>query len=344
MTVLVTGGCGFVGINLADALLAAGEKVVLFDRISLPDAASEEFRGHGARLAVVNADVRDRAGLDAVFREHSVQRVIHAAVITAGVSREVSEAAKISEVNVGGTINVLSAAKAADCERFVYVSSGQAYGATHDQGRLLQEERSPSRPQDLYGITKHAAEQIALRLGTLWPLDVACVRLGTVFGPWEFDTGVRDMLSPYLRTAQLGVRGEPAVLPSKEYRRDWIYSRDVAEGLIAVLNMGKLPHRVYHLSSGMDWQGAFADWCQLLKKAYHGFSWKIAAGHETPNVSFVVQRDRSPMDVRRIAEDTGFKPKFGPREAHRDYLAWIRTHRQFIDGHEMQNRYHSGQV
>lgn len=332
MTVLVTGGCGFVGINLAEALLGAGERVVLFDRIALPLPACQALGRHGARLSVVTSDVLDAKALQTVVADCNAERIVHAAVITADAVREAREPSKIVDVNVGGTINVLNAARAASCKRIIYVGSAQAYGATHEAGERLEEETSPSRPTDVYGISKFCAERIALRLGALWKLDVVCVRLGTVFGPWEFDTGVRDMLSPYLHTAQLAVRGEAAILPRKEYWRDWVYSRDVTAGLHALLRASSLRNTVYHLSSGMSWYGSFDQWCNALRAAYPRFAWRTAAIGEPPNVSFVVERDRSPMNVARIASDAGFVPRFGPQEAYPDYLDWIRAHEEFVRG------------
>ncbi len=332
MTVLITGGCGFVGINLAEALLEAGEAVVLLDRIALPAVAHDALTKHSSRFSAVIADVQDAASMSAVMADHHVRCVVHAAVVTSDVAREAREPGSIVGVNVGGTIKVLEAARTANCRRFIYVGSGQAYGATHDAGELLDERTSPSRPNDIYGISKFCAEAIALRLGRLWGLEVACVRLGSVCGPWEFDTGVRDMLSPYLCTAQLAVRGAEAVVPRKEPWRDWVYSRDVAEGLRALLNASALPNDVYHLSSGQSWHDSFDHWCELLRGSYPLFSWRRGRVDEQPNVSFVVERDRSPMNVARIASDTGFAARFGPQEAYVDYLSWIRAHEDFIRG------------
>ena len=330
MSVLITGGCGFVGINVAEELLGKGEHVVLLDRIGLPACATRLAREHESRLSVVSADVRDLAMLKAMFRASGVDRVIHTAVITAGEAREASEPNEIVDVNLRGTVNILEAAKSTGCNRVVYVGSGQAYGKTHAEGLPLREETSPSRPEEIYGITKFAAEQIALRLGTLWGMSVISVRLGSVCGPWEFDTGVRDMLSPHLKVAQLAARGETAVLPQKEVWRDWIYSRDVGAGLVAVLTARNPRHTLYHLSSGLDWQGSFAHWCDTLKRIYPQFSWRIAAGGEQPNVSYLLTRDRAPMEIGRLVNDIGFKPRFGPREAYNDYIEWIRGHQDFV--------------
>jgi UDP-glucuronate 4-epimerase len=330
MTTLVTGGCGFVGINIAEELLKKKEDVVLYDRLGLPAAAQNALRAHAARLTAISGDVKDVATLNKVLREFEIRDVIHAAAITPGAEREAREPREILDVNVGGTIDLLEACRKAGCKRFLYVSSGVAYGKAHDDGRVLREELSSPRPDDINGITKFAGEQIALRLGALWNLQVACVRVGTVCGPWEFETGVRDQLSVQLQVAKLAVRGESALVPASESWRDWIYSRDVAAGLVAVLKAPTLRHCMYQLSAGSHWSGSLIDWCEMLRKAFPGFAWRIVASGEQPNVNFPSGRNRTPMDIRRIVEDIGFKPRFGSREAYDDYVKWIQSHLEFM--------------
>lgn len=329
MTILVTGAGGFVGINLVGELLSRGERVVALDRKPLHPAAERELRRQG-NLDVVVGDVTSENFLRDVFGKFQIDAVVHAAVITADEKRERSQPEQIVAVNMLGTLNVLGASQSAECKRFVYVSSGQAYGETHDEQQPLLEDLSASRPVDIYGITKFAAERIALRLGDLWELDITCVRLGSVCGPWEHATGARDLLSPQLQLAQLAVNGREAVLPPKEVWRDWIYSRDVAAGLLAVVHARGLPHRLYHLSSGINWGGTLLGWCKILRDAYPAFSYRIASDSDSPNVSHRIAKDRSPMDIRRIAQDTGFTPRFGPQEAYADYLDWVRAHEDFI--------------
>ena len=330
MSILVTGGSGFVGMNVVEQLIGKGQRVVIVDRNEPRKLALQALRKLDPQLRVVTADVRDQAALTRIFGDFGITRVIHTAVITAGTARESSEPAEILDVNVRGTVSLLQAARAAGCERVVYVSSGAAYGKTHDEGGRLHEEISPSRPNDIYGISKFAAEQTALRLAKLWSLRVVCVRLGSVCGPWEFDTGVRDLLSPQFQVAQLAVRGETALLPDNEPWRDWIYSRDVAGGLVTLLEARDPGYDIYHLSSGIDWNGTFAQLCEALKKAYPRFSWRIAASGERPNISFWIERDRAQMDVARIAQDLNFTPRFGPREAYADYVDWVRKHEDFV--------------
>ncbi len=171
MTTLLTGGCGFVGINLVEALVARGEPVVVFDRHGLPPETIATLQARGSPLpAQVEGDVRDRPALESAMRGFHVDRVVHAAVVTSGAAREAAEPGEVIAINIGGTVAVLEAARAAGCARVVSVSSGSAYEQTLDQSEPVLEEHSPSRPESLYRITtvrvndlRHAGDQALTR-------------------------------------------------------------------------------------------------------------------------------------------------------------------------------------
>ena len=90
-------------------------------------------------------------------------------------------------------------------------------------------------PETVYAISKYAGERIALRYRRIWELDLVAARLGTVFGPWEYETGVRDTFSAPLLASSLVRRGSDVVL-SGEGRKDWLYARDVAGAIAALLD------------------------------------------------------------------------------------------------------------
>lgn len=321
MATLVTGGAGFVGLNVVEELATRGETVIVLDRLALPPTL-----GDGGRVTTVVGDVEQPDDMGRLFRDHAIDRVIHAAAITADRDRESRDAGKIFGVNLSGTLNVLAAAKDHACKRVIYVGSGAAYGQSHRNGTTLFEESSASRPNDLYSISKYAAERAALRLSELWKIDVICVRLGSVFGPWEFDSGVRDMLSPHFQAAQMAIRGQTAIVPRTEPWRDWIYSRDVAAGLVETLMVKSAKHDLYHVGCGGAFRSDFAEFCDALAASYPQFSWRIAGENEQANINFVVSTDRSPMDTQRLATDIGFRPRFLGSVAYADYITWMRSH------------------
>jgi UDP-glucose 4-epimerase len=327
MTVLVTGGAGFVGVNVVEALLARGAEVVLCDGSVLPPAAERALKPYAKALTVLYGNVLDAEFLQSAFAGRRITNVVHCAAVTSGPQREAREPAAIVEVNLAGTIGVLDAARQHGVRRVVYVGSGALYGESLFRLARLDEE-SPVFPETMYAITKHAAERICRRLRELWKFDVACVRLGTVVGPWERDTGARDNYGTHTQLAGLAVRGETAILTPREVRRDWVYAKDVAAGIIALMEANSPQHFTYNLSSGVEWETPVLAWCDALKSAFSGFSYRVAAAGETPNVWYT-DKDRNIMDTGRITRDLGFTPRYLRDAAYADFIDWIARNRDF---------------
>ncbi len=322
MTVLVTGGTGFVGLNLAERLLGRGDDAVLLADRPLPDSAGRAFDALPGVLRVVTGDVRDRSALDEAFAK-GIDRVIHAAVITADAARAQRAARTVAEVNLLGTIELLEAAARHGAGRIVQVSSAAVYGAAaYDVAELTEAAPAPL-PDSLYGITKFAAERTALLYREAQGLDLVAARLTALFGRWEYATGVRDTLSAPLQLLRLAKRGEAVVLPREE-ARDWLYGVDAADALIALLDQPDLPHDTYVVGPGETW--SVARWCETLAAARPGFTWRFAGPGEAANVDFFGPRDRAPLNPERLARDTSFRARFGPGEAFADYLAWAEQH------------------
>lgn len=327
MTILVTGGSGFVGLNLVEALLARGDRVLLCDRTPPPLSAREGLENYGSALSARYGDVLDQAFIASLFAGGDIERVVHCAAVTSGPKREAADPGGIIDVNLKGTAAVLAAARERGVARFIYVGSGAAYGETlYSQPRFSEE--APSVPHTLYSITKFAAERMCLRLQELWQVDVRCVRLGTVIGPWERDTGARDNYGTHTQLAGLAARGETAVMGAREVQRDWIYARDVAGALIAMLDAREPRHRLYNLSSGVVWTQPIAAWCAALARAFPQFRFREPAQGETPNIWYT-DKDRGIMDISRLANDLGYRPRYDMTAAYDDFIAWIGRHTDF---------------
>lgn len=322
MAVLVTGGAGFVGINILEALLERGDEVVPLDAGALPPAAAKALAPHARALKLETGSVLDPECLAALFRRHTIERVIHTAAVTSGPQREARDPTSIVEVNLRGTINVLRSARDHKVRRVVYVGSGAAYGETLYRLPRLYEE-SPSMPTTLYSITKHTAERMCMRLKELWQLDLVCARLGTVIGPWERDTGVRDNFGTHSQLAAHAVAGKTAVLIPQEVQRDWVYSRDVAQALVALAYAPKLRHTLYNVSSGLAWEQPIRTWCEALARAFPRFKCRVAEPGEEPTIWYT-DRDRGLMDVGRLEYDLGFRPRYPMAEAYTAYIWWMR--------------------
>lgn len=319
MTTLITGASGFVGLALTEHLLAAGHTVIACD-LSLPrESATRAFSRLPGRLVTEVLDVRDGASVREVVRRHAPQRMVTLAAITADARRERASPTSIFDVNVNGAIHAIAAGAECGVSRFLHVSSGSVYGASGDGSALLHETRTPLRPEGLYGISKQAAEAAALRLASLHGLDLTVGRLGTCFGPWEADTGVRDTLSAPLQVLERARHGTPAILP-RPGRRDWLYVRDAAAALDALLSAQALSQPIYNVAAGFEW--SVADWCRQVAHWHPQFSWAMAADPADANVSYYAPYDRASMCIDALCRDTGFTPRFDLQDAAEDFRAW----------------------
>ena len=237
MKILVFGGTGFVGLNIAAALLARGHAVTLFDRAGLPPAAAKEFASQD-RLTVIQGDIRDQQAVEQVIAA-GYDTIILGAAITAGPEREATDPETILQVNLLAQMPILIAARRAGVRRVINLSSAAAYGASAFRHALLDEETACD-PVSLYAITKFASEKVAARLAELWQSDIISVRLSGVFGPWERGNGVRDTPSPQAQMIAALQTGSAAIL-SRPGVRDWIYALDVAEAVSIVDRGGTAP-------------------------------------------------------------------------------------------------------
>lgn len=326
MAVMVTGGTGFVGLNLVHALLERGEHVVVAALDDIPAPAQRAFARLPGKVEAIRADIRDitadPAGFADVMKRHAVDRLFPFAAITSGPAREAEVPELVIQVNLLGFIAQLRAARAAGVRRIIAPSSASAYGDAFFAHALLNETDTPTIPNGVYGVTKYAVERTGLRLGDLWGLDVIAARIGSVFGPWERDTGLRDMIGPHHYLARLAVAGQEAVLPAAIPQSAWVYGPDVARGLLHLLDMQAPPHRVFNICSGELWGEVMLHWAETLAQRHPSFRWRRSADAAEVNVRFTELRPRGRMDIARL-QSTGWQPRFGPAAAYAHYADWL---------------------
>jgi UDP-glucose 4-epimerase len=323
MKILIFGGTGFVGLNLAAALLARGHAVTLFDHANLPAAAQRDFAGYREALTVVHGDITDRqAVMDVVADGHNA--IVLGAAITAGPAREAADPEQIMQVNLLAQLPVLVAARRSGVARIINLSSGAAYGAAGARHALLDEETACD-PESLYAITKFASEKVAARLAALWHLDIVSVRLSGVFGRWERPTGVRDTLSPQVQILAINRQQGEAVLPRPGFK-DWIYSPDVADAVTLLIEAPKPKHRLYNISTGREWSAL--QWGQHLAKLHPGFVCRLAEPGETPTIDLHGPTDRAPLSVSRLKQEFGWRARFGCAESAVDLGNWWMQHQE----------------
>ena len=229
MDCLVTGGAGFIGSNLVDALLARGDGVTVLDDFST--GRRENLEGAlagGARL--VEADIRDTAGTIAAAGEAAPEAVFHLAA-QIDVRRSVADPAFDASTNVGGTANLLEAARQAGARRVVFVSTGGAiYGEGEGQALPL-DESAPIAPLAPYGQSKFAAEGYLALYERLYGLSGVSLRLGNVYGPRQDPLGEAGVIAIFCGLLRAG--GRPTVYGDGRQTRDYIYVGDVVAAALA---------------------------------------------------------------------------------------------------------------
>ena len=322
MRILVTGANGFIGLNIVEHLLEQGHKVTACGLGPLPEAALAEFEGLPGALEPVELDVRDRPALRRVVTQARPEAVIVGAAITPAAGSDGDAMVDLAAVNVLGAVQTLEAAVEGGARRAVVLSSSSVYGAAGDAGLPLDEATSTPAPTASYGTSKLAAERLALRFGACRGVPVRAVRVGTAFGRWERDTGLRQTMSPIYQVMRQALAGERVVLP-REGRRDYVYGPDVARAIATVLFAQAPAHDVYNIGLGSEW--SVAQWCTALAER-SALDWAMASEGEAPTVDYFAAADRPMLRTDRLCGDLGFVPAFPMQAALEDYTVWIDHH------------------
>src|SRR3954467_7795561 len=232
MRTLVTGGAGFIGSNLVDALLERGDEVTVIDDLST--GRRENLEGAHARgTRLVEADIRDPEALRAVFDDVHPEVVFHMAA-QIDVRKSVADPAFDSEINVGGTINVLAAAHESGVRRVVNTSSG---GAIYGEGQIIPAPEShPVAPEAPYGLSKFCAEQYCEIYERMHGLSTVSLRYGNVYGPRQDPLGEAGVIAIFC--GKLLEAGQPTVFGDGLQTRDYVYVGDVVSANLAAADSG----------------------------------------------------------------------------------------------------------
>jgi UDP-glucose 4-epimerase len=228
MRTLVTGGAGFIGSNLVDALLAGGEEVTVVDDLSTGRRGNlDQALEAGAEL--IEADIRDDAGMVELLRRSRPEVVFHLAA-QVDVRKSVADPAFDAGINVSGTANLLEGARLAATRRFVFISTG---GAIYGEGNgkpLPLDETAAVEPITPYGQSKFAAEGYVALYQRFYGLSGISLRLGNVYGPRQDPLGEAGVIAIFCGRLREGK--PPTVYGDGTQTRDYIYVDDVVEAAL----------------------------------------------------------------------------------------------------------------
>ena len=223
MKTLVTGGAGFIGSNLVDALVARGDDVAVIDNLATGKRENLEHAiANGADL--IELDVRDAEAVAAAVERVGPEVIFHMAA-QIDVRKSVADPAHDSRVNVEGTINVLSGALAAGVRRLINTSTG---GAIYGEGQILPApEDHPVAPESPYGLSKFCAENYCALFTRLHGLSTVSLRYGNVYGPRQDPLGEAGVIAIFCGKLLDG--GRPQIFGDGTQTRDYVYVGDVVD-------------------------------------------------------------------------------------------------------------------
>ena len=237
-TYLVTGGAGFIGSHVAEALVRRGDRVRVLDDFS---TGKREYLVPG--IDVVEGDLRDR---DALRRAvHGAEGVFHQAALRS-VPRSVDDPRSSNDVNVTGTLELLRACREAKVRRVVYASSSSVYG---DDPTLPKVETLPTRPVSPYAVSKLGAEHYCHVFARLYGVETASLRYFNVFGPRQDPESKYSAVIP--RFLDQALRGEPLeVHGDGEQSRDFTYIDNVVQANLLAMSAPGVSGEAFNVACG----------------------------------------------------------------------------------------------
>jgi UDP-glucose 4-epimerase len=288
---LVTGGAGFIGSHVVDALLASGWRVVVVDDLSAGDAKRVAAE---ATLEVV--DITDRGALDAVIDGAQPSAIFHLAA-QASVTRSVADPERDCEVNVLGTLNVVDAATRHQAPVVFTSTGGALYG---DRAALPTREDAPPAPISPYGASKWAAEAYVNTWREGSRLSHAICRLANVYGPRQNPHGEAGVVAVFSHCLWRGA--SPTLFGFGKPTRDYVHVHDVARALLAAVGQAG----VFNVSTGVETDVATV--FELLRTAA-GVALKGELAPLRPG-----ELERSCIDPSRAREQLGWEAEVGLEE------------------------------
>jgi UDP-glucose 4-epimerase len=301
----VTGGCGFIGSHIVDAFVRKGWEVGIFDNLS---TGAESNLKAGERVRFHKGDIRD---FDSVKKAMSGYKVVSHQAALVSVTRSVEDPLVSSAVNVGGTLNVLTAARDTGVERVIYASSSSVYGETET---LPKTETMQTKPASPYAVSKLAGENYCRTFASVYGLRTVSLRYFNVYGPRQREGPYSGVIPAFVGSA---LRGKPPVVNGDgSQTRDFTYVQDVVQANVLCIEKDVKPGEVFNVGS--------ASRISILELA------RIVArlgGNPGMEPEFGPEREgdvkHSYADIGKISAAVGYKPSYTLETGVKDVFDWI---------------------
>jgi len=321
MRVLVTGGAGFIGSHVSERLLKRGDQVLALDNFSDfydPGVKRQNIKAvyrayPDGTFALCEADIRDAEALDMAFASFKPDAVIHLAAC-AGVRPSIERPEEYFDVNLMGTVRLLSAMTAHGVQRLVFASSSSVYG--NNEKVPFSEDDPVDHPISPYAATKKAGELTVHTWHHLTGLSCACLRFFTVYGPRQ-----RPDLA-ITKFANLMLQGKPIpVYGDGTTRRDYTYIDDIVDGVVRALDWTEAPGRYDVFNLGENHTISLSEMIEALERALN----IKAEIHRLPPQPGDVERTWA--DVSRARKVLGYNPSTPFEKGIEQFVRWLKAQR-----------------
>jgi UDP-glucose 4-epimerase len=305
---LVTGGAGFIGSHLVEALVEQGHAVRVLDNFST--GSRENLAAVRPRIEVMEADLTDLDAVRAAVR--GVEVVFHQGAL-ASVPRSVADPLATHQVCATGTLHVLMAAREAGARRVVYAASSSAYGAST---RLPKNETDPTLPLSPYAVAKLAGEQYCAAFSEVYGLETVRLRYFNVFGPRQSPDSPYAAVIPLFLQAMLAGRS-PVIHGDGLQSRDFTFVADVVQANLLAAEAPGVRGKVYNIACGNR-----TSLLELVAKINDLLGTAIRPVHDAARPGDV---RHSQADISQVRQDLGYAPRTDMVHGLRRCLEDLRT-------------------
>jgi dTDP-glucose 4,6-dehydratase len=333
MTLLITGGAGFIGSNLVKYAIGRGHEVLVFDKLTYAGNLSslDSVKDSGA-FAFVRGDIRDRALLDAVFKEYRPRAVLNLAA-ESHVDRSIDGPGEFIQTNLVGTFTLLEASRGyyeslsgeeRSAFRFLHVSTDEVFGSLGHEGSF--NEGTPYSPRSPYSASKAGSDHLARAWHHTYGLPVLVTNCSNNYGPYQFP----EKLIPHMIISALSGKPLP-VYGDGSNVRDWLYVGDHCGALLAVLEGGRVGE-TYAVGGGAERTNLAIvhGICDILDEIRPKTS-----GSYRNLITFVKDRPghdfRYAIDSGKLRSELGWSPSRTFDDGMRETVSWYLDNGEWIE-------------
>lgn len=311
MKILVTGGAGFIGSHLCEALIARGDTVICVDDFNdFYDPSIKENNvsriKDNANFKLYRADIRNRVNMKKIFAAEKPDKIVHLAA-RAGVRPSISDPLLYEDVNVKGTLNLLELARTNGIKQFIFGSSSSVYGIT----KVPFTEDDPGNPISPYAATKRAGEHLCHVYSHLYNIPITCLRFFTVYGPRQRpDLVIHKFTKAILNEKEIEVFGDGTS------SRDYTFVSDIVRGILLTLEK---PFNFEIINLGNNCPIQLNNLISIIEKA---------TGKKAKKKTLPVQPGDVPTtyaDISKAKKLLGWKPETDINAGLKQFTGWIRN-------------------